>query len=333
MSIYYVDPSASGANDGSSWTDAWTDIQTAADTAVAGDTIYCRGTQTLTAPIDFDTNSGNIVSGYISFIGCNASGVNDGTRFCLDGNNTATYCIQAGSSINRILLENIEVKRADSYGVDYGSANYYWIFNNCSIHDNGSIGVYGYQFCDVLFFRCTFYNNSADGLHTVNTSGGFFLFCSFHDNSGDGFTGNYGPEACIGCLIYDNANYGVNDAYSTLFLSNVIDGNSDGMIFKDNSHPGHLIANRITNHNGGTNIGLNFNSGTIGMAFNYLQNNTTNYVNNSLIQELRIDGATTNVEDQGDTNQGYTSLTDGSENFNLRSDATLRRQAIVVPTE
>ena len=44
MTTRYVDPTASGSNNGTSWTHAWTTMQSAYDTAVAGDQVYCRGT-------------------------------------------------------------------------------------------------------------------------------------------------------------------------------------------------------------------------------------------------------------------------------------------------
>ncbi len=90
MATYYVDPAATGANDGSSWTDAWTSLQSALDTAGAGDTVYCRGTQTLSANIDENINDG-ATGNRRYIIGVNGIGVEDGTRFTVDGNSTAAY--------------------------------------------------------------------------------------------------------------------------------------------------------------------------------------------------------------------------------------------------
>ena len=74
MATYYCDPDAGGANDGTLWTDAWTTVQSGFDTATAGDIVYCRGTETLAAAIDVDTNAGTATS-FIYFIGCNRTGM------------------------------------------------------------------------------------------------------------------------------------------------------------------------------------------------------------------------------------------------------------------
>ena len=51
MADIYVKPAAGGANDGTSWTDAYTDIQSAFDTMASGDDIWCPVSYThLTLP-------------------------------------------------------------------------------------------------------------------------------------------------------------------------------------------------------------------------------------------------------------------------------------------
>lgn len=65
MANYYVKSSAAGANNGSSFTDAYTDIQSAATVAAAGDTVYVHNThsQTNSSPgsYNFGTNRNNLV--------------------------------------------------------------------------------------------------------------------------------------------------------------------------------------------------------------------------------------------------------------------------------
>lgn len=333
MSTYYVDPAATGAADGSSWADAWTDLQIAVDTAVAGGIIYCRGIQTLTTQIDIDTNSGNYTSGYIKIIGCNESGDNDGTRFVLDGNSAATFCLNF-SGREYIILENIECKNATSHGIDDGSsANNYIYFINCSFHDNGGSGVIIYYIRYSVFFRCAFYNNTSDGVTDVNI-GMIFLFCSIHDNGSHGIDAYAGYDALIyGCLIYDNSGNGVYQG-SPAILHCVINGNADDGIVSISSaysRRSKILFNRITNHPTGK-YGINFNGQLMIHGWNYLEDNAAgNYANNTIDYELLYNGSGTNDEDNADTNEGYTSKTDGSEDFNLTTSASMRRTAIVIP--
>lgn len=157
MSTYYVDPSATGNNDGggdggdpsdptqaANWTDAWTTLQSATDTAVGGDIVYCRGTETLTAPIDLDASAGTTAGGWIKYIGCNSStGAVDGSRYTLDGNSTAVNCLLFYASPYGVYLwfENMVFTGATGSGVAFpanvGSPTMYV---NCVAHTNGSFG-------------------------------------------------------------------------------------------------------------------------------------------------------------------------------------------------
>jgi len=69
--ILYVDVGATGANDGASWADAYTDLQTALGSAVAGDQIWvAAGTYLPTAGLDRDATfqlSNNVASHMNSF--------------------------------------------------------------------------------------------------------------------------------------------------------------------------------------------------------------------------------------------------------------------------
>jgi len=335
MTTYYVDPAATGSNNGTSWTDAWTSLQSAADTATAGDTVYCRGTQTLTATIDFDTNTGdNATNGPVKFIGCNASGVVDGTRFVLDGNSAATYCADITGDVDYLYFGFFEFKNATSNGLTgtttYSNGN---IFIGCSFNNNGGSGCYTYYMRSCVFIGCTAYGNT---LHGFNRAYGIIYLSSSHDNGEDGIDMTYtSVPALIGCLIYDNGGEGIDgvDNQSAIF-NNVIDGNADNGISLFTPPVCGIIGNRITNHSGTGDIGIDCNSYLLCHGWNYFENNDGDNLQNAslAIEILAADGSATDVEDQSDTNQGYTSLTDGSEDFNLRSDASLRRTAITIPT-
>ena len=334
MSTYYVDPAATGANDGSSWTDAWTTLQAAADAAVAGNPVYCRGTETLSAAVDFDTNSGDIdTNGYIQFIGCNSSGDEDGTRYILDGNSAAANCIY-WNGVNRVLLRNFDLKNATGDGFGGNTTSTYGnIFDNVCSHNNGGYGFYNYPiYFTGFFFRCCAYSNSNSGFYLIVSKA---LFCSSHDNGGYGFYSDYNNLALIGCLSYDNS---VDDYYklddSCLLLmctGNEGSGNGVNPVTSPTNAAPVLIANRFTNKVSGK-CGIDFNSLAGYYGWNVLDGNIDNLGNSSLAMIAKYNGADSNSLSPGDTNQGYTDLTDGGEDFNLRSDATLRRSAITIPT-
>ena len=316
MTSYYVDPAASGSNTGADWTNAWTSLQSAADTAVAGDIVYCRGTQTLTAAIDFDTNAGTSAS-IIEFIGVNSSGVQDGTKFTLDGNSVSTYCILGNATPNYVNFHNFECENATSHGVYWSADGGIWFDSSC--HNNGGRGMSAYGSNDT-FVRCAFNNNSG-GLYAYYIQK--YFFCSFIGNTGDGIMG-YPGQSVYGCIFADNGSDGLDVSGGTQIVFNsVFDGNTRyGIDGVSNT----IIGNRFTNHSevGGAGFDANASLNTIG--YNYFENNTTNILNDT-ISKILLDkaGVDTNKYDQSNTNQGYTSLASGSEDYNLNSTATLRR--------
>ena len=234
-------------------------------------------------------------------------------------------------------FENFEIKNTTSaspsgalYTVSGGFGH---VFVNCSFHDCGNNGLWTQSATAITFFRCCSYSNGNNGMYIgPNTN---LLYCSIHDNANGGMILSGAGINIIGCLIYKNAGTGLSIVPAgTLILNCVLDDNMDfdirllpsalnyGMIFG---------GNRITNVPGS---GVGFEDGP-GMSFcNYYDSNSGgNTVNDSLNFPLPIlgTGADSNEADQGDTNQGYTDLTPGSQDFNLRSDATLRRTSISIP--
>jgi len=327
MTTYYVDPGASGANNGSSWTDAWTTVQSAFDTAVAGDIVYCRGAETLSVPIDIDTNSGSAASGHIKFIGCNASGNVDGTRYKLDGNSVASSCLYMAAQ-SFIWIENFELCNATGSGFDHTAAYYQnCVFINVISHDNGSHGFnlhYGASVSFTLLVRCQAYSNTSDGFYR-SYNPVWFLFCESKDNGGYGFYLDNRYQILIGCLTHNNTNDGIYAASGLdggLVLHSVIDGNGVQGCDVDISYF-IIIGCRITNN---SNYGLDMTASNHGLyGWNVLLNNTN--------------GATTGAwvaipyDDDTDTNEtsGTEGYTDRANNdFNLTDLATLRSEAIAL---
>ena len=257
MPEHYVDPAAEGENDGYSWADAWTDIQVAFDTAVAGDTVYYRGTQTLSAPIDVDTQAG-LAGSFIKFIGCNAAGVNDGTRAVLDANSTAANCLKFANARSYIWFENLRFTGATSHGVHYNNGvatpgNLVWV--NCESDNNVGHGFNLYRYSTgSCFVRCYVHDNSGDGLYQ-GSSGYVFVGGAIRDNGGHGADLTYltYPTVFADTLIQGNGADGVNAGASgqppVALLWCTLDGQYDHAFDARSATLSLVWACRFTNNN------------------------------------------------------------------------------------
>jgi hypothetical protein len=307
----------------------------------AGMTTYCRGTQVISAFLT-NTNSGNTTSGFIKFIGCNASGVPDGTRFTINANNTGTGGFNFAATTNMIWLENIAVENTavSNTGFYFNTNSSGNVLINCAAANCGSHGFDLHNAGSPIntLIRCTSYSNGGNGFYT--TYGNIFLYCSAHNNSGVAgfYLSNTGSGTLLlGCLIYDNAGYGITQFNEGIVLVNsVVDNNTSGGILIGtavNTVTPIINSCRITNNSAQGIIGGNLPFLTL---CNYFENNVGgDLTGNTLNNLIDIDGSgnDSNQYDQSNPNQGYTSVTPGSENFNLVSgSATLFRQGIVIPT-
>ena len=330
MTTRYADfDLASGDNDGTSWANAWrTFAEIMSDaTVVAGDTVLCRGTTTEAC---VNTLSGDETNGLIKWIGVDASGNNvGGTTRCIIDAATANQ-VPLTQTGNYNLYENFAFcNSGNNAGVSgAGDDN---VYVNCAIYDNNGAGYYGSGMSRVFFIRCVSYSNGGNGFST--NGGAVLIFCCSRDSTGDGFTlTTY--DRCIGCIAYDNGDTGFDNVYQGLLFNCVSNLNTDdGVRLRSGatSYISAVIGCRITNHSGAGDIGLNANTEICLYGWNYMENNAdANVQNATLAYALTLNGATTNIEDQANTNQGYTD--DDPEDFNLRTDASLRRNAITIPT-
>lgn len=335
MADAYIHSTGSGTSPYDTWAKAAnnaTQAQAVLDAAVAGETIHAAGTITLAAQLDIDINEGNITSGFIKFVGYNASHVNDGARFILDGNNAATNIIY-NNSMNYWYFENIEVKNSNGGNGFAGISVYYNLFINCCANNNDALGFDTNKYARSQFFKCIAYSNTGDGFGTGQTYQNY-VFCRSRDNGQSGFDlGTYGGSL-IGCISDHNGNDGFENVnYSPILFNCISDDNTDDGVTRqsDSPHIGSLIGCRITNHSDVGDIGVNANSTFLSHGWNYYEDNDgANIQNGTLAYEILDDGATTDLEDTPDTNAGYTSEAD-PEDYNLRSDATLRRTGIQIP--
>ena len=327
MATYYVDPAASGNNDGTSWDDAFTDLQSAATAAQATDTVYCRGSQTITQTIA-PVNAGS-VGNLIRYIGCNASGVNDGTYFQLNGNGNNI----SGMTLNNndyTLFENFKIHSCLRHGIEcVTSYTDYAQFNNVWLTGNTGAGLYAnIRLRSSLFYRCKFNGNGAKGVYSTISSA--YNLCEFSGNTGHGCEEAESNELYNCCLFTGNTTSGLRLYGSRSVLNCVFDSNGENGIEMGYSDLTIIQGCRFTNHNASGKLGIAISGGRVCLVACYFGNNATD-ITDGMYEVLRINGATDHVIFGGtDTNHGYT--TPGSD-FNLRSDASLRSLAIPLPLD
>ena len=324
MATYYVDPAAGGNNDGSDWTNAWTNVQNAFDAAVAGDTVYCRGTQTLGAKIDVDTNSGTLAVGYIKFIGCNAGGSVDGTRFVLDATDTYANCMDdAAAGQIYIWIQNFELKQATGDGFNGSvAATDYWVWINCISHDNGGSGWELSACDDFAFIKCQAYSNDSHGFSNMK-SDTFFGFCASWANGDSGYYSSY-TNTYYSSIAHDNgpdaADLGFKLGTAGRMLNCIADGEKLGVYLYGDMNI--ILCNRITNNE----VGIDF-SNEIGLCgWNLFHNNTTADLANpaafgaAYAIAIPDDSDTNTNEIDPDADDGYNAR--ATDDFNLKASRT-----------
>jgi hypothetical protein len=322
MATYYLDPAAGGGDTGVDWANAWSTIQRAKDGTngtppAAGDTVFCRGTETLGVAPDIDGNEGNTTNGYIKFVGTNGAGTVDGTRYELDGNGAAASCLVMLGEM--IWFENFEMHSATSHGVDQTSSDAdTCTFYNCSVHNNIGAGFYNdSNATDCCYLRNLIYTNGTSGIREPHVC--CMVGNVIYNNGEEGIEGVHTDNStAVKNAIFDNGDGESNMNYDKhwLIMNNVIDGtgqaNGTG-IESNGSGESLIIENRITN----SVIGFDNNSDINMVGFNVFDNNTDDIIDPNIIEKLRLDATVdTNLYDP-DADDGYENA--ALDKYNLKA--------------
>jgi len=332
MTTHYVDPDASGGDDGTSWADAWESIQSAFDAATAGDLVYCRGTETLAASIDVDTASGDAPAGDpIRYVGCNSDGDVDGTKFVLDGDDAATCCLVIDDQ-DGYIIENFEFKNAVGANVYMSNTDdvYYWSFLNCDSHDAGHAGWYCYHtpkymhYC--LWYGCRGYDNGNAGFMGAKYS--TLEHITAIGNASNGIQLMAGSQL-RDYISHNNVGHGVYTNGNGIVVSDgVSDGNTEGSGIHANGGITLCLRNRLTNNTAtGEAYGLSTDTAMVFDLWNFYNNNKSAATLETGLIISSFKGTATAL-DTDDGTEGYEDRT--ADKFELQPGAAGRLVEVVL---
>ena len=336
MATFYVDPSKTGGTDSggvddpdptdsANWTNAWLTLQHAVDgygardQPTAGDIVYCRGTETITAQVDMDGNDGHVVDGLLRFVGTNASGVVDGTKYTITtGANECHGLVFHGTQL--VNIENFELTTTNSTGTynglfatSTGGNSHDNSFINCEFHgwtgngyDNGA-----WYLIDAYFLNCSSHDNGGVGFEVQSSTK--FVGCSAYDNGGDGFDVNSSRNVFINCLSHSNGGDGWDVTYQQTFMNCVAaDNTGDGFDVYYDQRQTLMVNCRST----GNAYGIRA-ADFVPLINCYFGGNTTNTTGN--YDDVNLDGAGNWNEFAGtDTDDGYVDTS--TSDYNLDPD-------------
>jgi hypothetical protein len=307
---YYVATNGNDANPGTQ-NQPWMTIQKAANTMIAGDTVYVRGgnyangislTHSGTAgayityqayPGETPVLSGNGWFGFSDYYGAGVSYIIvDGFEFNGIGNSAYETGIKFSRS-NNLIIRNNKIHDLFQEGINISNSNTGEIANNIVYNIQKYNGIWGYNISNYNIHHNTTYNNYENGISVSQGTTNTIIHDNIAYGNSCGADQRYAGIAIeVGSernkvynnLMYNNchANY-VTNSSNNEFYNNTLYGNTgstgygilygdwEGSITENNIFKNNIL---VITRNGDHAIG-NFNSGT---AYDPL-NNTFDYNN------------------------------------------------------
>jgi|GEM_PF-1687777 len=219
QNIIYVNTSATGANNGSSWADAFTDFQVGVNSANASDSVFvAKGTYQPASGQSFSMKEGVKIYGGFAGTETSLSGRNlsSGDTSILKGNGSRVIYNNNNGLTAAAVLEGFTIT---GHINDNGAAMYNnlsspaitnCIFSNNIADYNG--GAIFNNFSSPVFTNCIFSGNKANnggGMYNDNSSSAVIINCIFYGNyvlNGGGIYNENSSPTITNSIIYGNSN-------------------------------------------------------------------------------------------------------------------------------
>ena len=239
----YADSDATGANNGSSWTDAFASLQDLYDNVSDGDVCGARGT--FSGDVQVDTLEASIGT-KVQVVGCNSSGDEDSTTpFTISGGTNGLYITKRNYTLKHAIITGASgAGISGSYAAGVAGCNWN-LFNVALVGNYDGIDVSALSY--IIAHRCDFNENTRYGL--VGNGNITLLRSRITHN------GSHGMELLSylvsrGCLYHGNAGDNIR-LNGGILEYNTIDGaDDDGVYYNASSAPLISRFNRITNNGG-----------------------------------------------------------------------------------
>lgn len=329
MATYYVDPSATGSDNGTSQANAWTTLQRAIDGSgvgatkpTAGDTVLCKGSETLSANVDTTTGNTGTAASFVKYIGVNSSWINDGTKYAINGG-ASGYKLTMAPTVNYYWWENFSVTHsgAAAHAIQARSGSDGHVLINCSAVNAGDRG---FQCAgSATLFRCVSTGATNEGFY-LGTGYSVAIACRASGSGLEGFElGDDGARA-LGCVSYENTGDGFQVRNGAFAAFCVADANTDGFYIEDARTV--LYGCRATNGTNGIDVAA---SQRVIVGLLYTGGNSVTELDGDN-EQLSIDGAAHVTTEGSDTDHGY--VDSSSDDYNLDPDnATYYSEQVVIP--
>lgn len=313
MATYYTSSSASGGGDGSLG-DEFTLAEALSSVNVSDDDlviIKADGIYAPTAAITKDTNE-------VAYIGGNSSGTVDGTRPVLSGASVAdnSKIIALGGENTHWAFIDFDGSDDVDFCVRSDGTSDDQSFTDCIFRDATS-DCFDCNSDRFVFFRCEFYGA---GSHGVDSPGQHtkYVECWFHDITSSGI--DRGARAMIVNCAFRDCGTGADLEDPDCFVSGcVFHDNTTGLVAGDTIPIVNCV---FTNNTTGISVG----SGVVCFAIN------CGFGSGALANTTKQSGAGTYIEILPQTGDpGYTSVTDGSEDFTPGSSGAFLGDGVPYP--